>query len=43
MLQVQDVFTNVARGLVASKHDLLRGFDTTDKEVLGNLNYDSPR
>jgi ribosome maturation protein Sdo1 len=33
VLQVLDVFTNVARGLAASKNDLLRGFDTTDKEV----------
>lgn len=34
VLQVQDVFTNVARGLVASKNDLLRGFDTTDKRKI---------
>lgn len=34
VLQVQDVFTNVARGLVASNNDLLRGFDTTDKEAI---------
>mmetsp|Transcript_26202 Transcript_26202/g.49167 ORF Transcript_26202/g.49167 Transcript_26202/m.49167 type:complete len:522 (+) Transcript_26202:59-1624(+) len=34
VLQVQDVFTNVARGLAASNNDLLRGFDTADKEVI---------
>ncbi len=33
------MFTNVARGLLASKNDLMRGFDTTDtisicKEIL---------